>query len=107
MNLDLTAADLMVVLGSVTGLIGLWLRLSWRAQQERARRRTLVDLVEALRQDSQLEEQAADGTWLRITVGSQASRPDDTDQAGRVAAPTNRRAVTRTSSTAVQRRGQQ
>jgi hypothetical protein len=73
MNLHLTAADLAVILGPVTGLVGLWLRLSWRTRQERARRRTLVDLAQTLRRGCEFEEHAADGTRLRITVNGVAN----------------------------------
>lgn len=60
---------ILIGLGPVAGLLGLWLRLWWRTRQEHARRRTLVALARALRRGSQLEEHAADGTILRITVG--------------------------------------
>jgi hypothetical protein len=58
-----------LVLGPVAALISLWLRLWWRTRQEHARRRTLVALTRNMRRGSQLEEHAADGTILRITVG--------------------------------------
>ena len=68
MTLHLTVVDLALVLTPVTSLLGLWLRLSWRTRQERARRETLVDLTHALCPGSELEETAADGTRLRITL---------------------------------------
>jgi hypothetical protein len=70
MIMHLTATDLGVALAPVTGLIALWLRLSWRTRQEHARRGTLVGLVQTLRQGSELEETAAAGTHLRITLTS-------------------------------------
>jgi hypothetical protein len=68
-TLHLAVALIGFVLGPAAGLIGLWLRLRWRTRQEHARRRTLVALARALRRGSRLEEHAADGTILRITIG--------------------------------------
>jgi len=79
MNQHLTDAGMAAALSPVAGLIGLWLRLSWRTRQEQARHRTLVDLAQALRQGCQLEEHAADGTWLRITVSDATGRQNDGD----------------------------
>jgi hypothetical protein len=93
MTLHVTATDLVVVLAPVMSLIALWLRLSWRTRQERARRGTLVDLAQTLRPGSELEETAADGTHLRITLTSPAAAGlDCRDQdAGVVAAGTGER----------------
>lgn len=79
MTLHLDAIAIGFLLGPLVGLTGLWLRLWWRTRQEHARRRTLVALARALRRGSQLEEHAADGTILRITV----SRTNDDEHAGR------------------------
>lgn len=68
MSVRLSALLYGAALGPVVGLVGLWLRLSWRTRQERARRRTLVTLAQTLRRNSWLEEQMADGTVLRIVV---------------------------------------
>jgi hypothetical protein len=68
LHVTVTVTDPAVVLGPVTGLVGLWLRLSCRTRQERARRRTLVSLAQTLRRGCEVEEHAADGTRLRITV---------------------------------------
>ncbi|HET9658139.1 MAG TPA: hypothetical protein VFP72_22490 [Kineosporiaceae bacterium] len=68
MPLHPTVTDLAMALVPVTSLLALWLRLSWRTRQERARRGTLVDLAQTLPPGSELEETAADGTHLRITL---------------------------------------
>ena len=76
MTLNFTTAVLMAILGPVTTLTSLWLRLAWRTRHEQARRRTLVDLVKALRQGCELEEHGPDGTQLRIIIRA-GDVPDD------------------------------
>lgn len=93
MTLQLTATDLVVALAPVVSLIALRLRLSWRTRQECARRGTLVNLAQALRPGSELDETAADGAHLRITVTSPAAADLDCRDrdAGVVAAGTGER----------------
>lgn len=91
MTLHLTATDLVVALAPVMSLIALWLRLSWRTRQERARRGTLINLAQTLRPGSELEETAADGTHLRIAVTPPAAADLDCRDQDAGAAGTGKR----------------
>lgn len=68
---QLTSPLPLIVLGSVApSLAALWLRLWWRTRHERARRKTLVTLVRSMPAGGRLEEHAADGSSLVVTVDS-------------------------------------
>jgi hypothetical protein len=90
MLLHFTTTELVMVFSLVTGLVSLWLRLSWKTRQEQARRGTLIALARALPVGSELEEQAADGTRLRITMAAadRTVQPEYSGDAG--PAPTGR-----------------
>ncbi len=59
-----------IVVGQVCALLSLWLRLRWRAQQEREQRQYLARTIEAVPGGSRMkvDEQRSDGHRLRIEI---------------------------------------
>jgi hypothetical protein len=51
------------------------LRLQWQAHQEHARQQTIAGVVGHLSPGSCLEDFRADGSYVRVTVGSAADDP--------------------------------
>lgn len=51
------------------GLLGLWLRLRWRAEQKQVHRQYVVAIARTLPEGSQIDEGHPDGTWLRLAIG--------------------------------------
>lgn len=67
------SATLVVTIVSIVtakgcGLLGFWLRLRWRAQQEIARQRCLADAVGAVTKGGQLEFESVGGDVHRLRV---------------------------------------
>lgn len=62
------------------GLLGLWLRLRWRAEQEQVHRQYVVAIARALPEGSQFDEGCPDGTWLRLAIAPvRRSAGDDSE----------------------------
>jgi hypothetical protein len=70
---------IVVFLGPVLSLVGLWLRLRYQLHGERERRRYLVTAATTLPAGSQVHDQRGDGTHLTLTVGhpAQKASPDE------------------------------
>ncbi|SCL25797.1 hypothetical protein GA0070616_3177 [Micromonospora nigra] len=56
------------VVGSLTTLAGLWIRVRWRAQQEKVRGESLIAIAEALPGGGRLRDQRADGSCITLSV---------------------------------------
>lgn len=73
-----TTAVLVISLGiHVLAVGGLWLRLRWRAEQQRVHRGYLIALVRALPEGSRVDDVHGDGRRTRLILGSEAGRVND------------------------------
>ncbi|MER5733790.1 hypothetical protein ABT084_36600 [Streptomyces sp. NPDC002138] len=64
-----TIAGCLVMVGEVSALLGLWLRLRWRVQYERARHHAFTDAAEVVSRGGRLElDSQGDGHRLRVRI---------------------------------------
>jgi hypothetical protein len=66
-----------LIILQVMPLVALWLSLRWTTRHEETRARTLVAVAQSLPWGLQVEEQRADGSWLK--VGWAAGSPGSGD----------------------------